>query len=474
MADDASRFDAIVIGAGQAGSPMALRLAAEGRSVALIERDAVGGTCVNTGCTPTKTLVASAAIAQAVRRAAEYGVTVAGPVGIDMARVKARVDAVVADKRDGLRQAIASATTCELIAGQARFTATHEVAVGGRRLRADQIFLDVGSRPVVPSLPGLDDVPYLTSTTILQLDAVPAHLVILGGSYIALEFAQIHRRFGSAVTVIERGPRLVPREDGDISAAVQEILEGEGIVVRLGASVIGVERRDDGIVVRLDNPGGDVVEIAGSHLLLATGRRPNTDDLGLDAAGIARDPHGFIVVDDALATSQPGIWAMGDCNGRGAFTHTAYNDYEIVAANLLDGGARRVSDRISCYALYIEPALGRAGMTLAEAKASGRRVLVGERPMTRVARAVEKGDTRGFMRVIVDADSSEILGAAILGPAGDEVVHAVLDLMYARAPYTVLQHAMHIHPTVSELLPTIMAGSVSSRASGGSGGRLGG
>jgi len=448
-------YDAIVIGTGQAGPPLALRLAGAGMKVAVVERNLVGGTCVNTGCTPTKTLVASAYAAHLARRADEYGVAIGGAIAVDMKRVKDRKDAVVEQFRNGLTGALEGAANCTLYRGHARFLSAREVAVGDERLRAGRIFINVGGRASAPAMPGLDQVAYLTNTSMMDLDILPRHLVIVGGSYIGLEFGQMYRRFGSEVTIVEMKPRLISREDEDVSAAVREIVERDGVAVRLNAECITLAKRGDGIAVTVDCTEG-APEIVGSHLLLAVGRRPNTDDLGLDRAGVACDARGYITVDDQLCTNVPGIWALGDCNGKGAFTHTSYNDYEIVAANLLANDPRRVSDRITAYALYVDPPLGRAGMTMAEARSSGRRVLVGQRQMTRVARAVEKGETQGFMRILVDADTKEILGASILGPGGDEAIHSVLDLMYAKAPYTVLQRAMHIHPTVSELLPTIL------------------
>jgi pyruvate/2-oxoglutarate dehydrogenase complex dihydrolipoamide dehydrogenase (E3) component len=448
-------YDAIVIGTGQAGPSLALRLAKAGMKVAIIEKGAVGGTCVNTGCTPTKTLIASAYAAHTARRAGEYGVTIGGPVNVDTARAKARKDAIVQRSRDGLTAALASADNCTLIRGHARFLSRREVSVGTTRLKAERIFIDVGGRPSVPPMPGLDEVAYLTSDSIMDVDFLPPHLVVAGGGYIGLEFGQVYRRFGSEVTIVEMGPRLIPREEPDVSDAIREILEREGIAIRLNAKCVAVAPQGDGVAVRVDCESGDP-EVRGSHLLLAVGRRPNTDDLGLDAAGVRCDRSGYIEVDDQLRTNVPGIWALGDCNGKGAFTHTAYNDFEIVAANLLDGEQRGVSDRLTAYALYIDPPLGRAGITASEARQSGRRVLVGRRPMTRVMRAVEKGEAQGFMEVLVDGDTKEILGAAILGPGGDEVVHCILDTMYAKAPYPVLQRAMHIHPTVSELVPTLL------------------
>lgn len=446
------RFDDIVIGGGQAGPALAGRLAAAGRRVAVIERRFLGGTCVNTGCRPTKTLIASAKVAEMARRAADFGVA-AGPVTVDMAAVQARVARIVAEGRRGLVDWLTGLPNVALIEGHARLTSPTTVAVGTRSLAAERIFLNVGARPALPDLPGVRDVPTLDNESLLTLDTLPRHLVVVGGGYIGLEFAQAFRRLGAAVTVVEKGPRLIGREDPDVSDAIRGILEDEGVAVRLHAECIRFTPRDAGIAVHVDCADG-APEVIGSHVLLAMGRRPNTDDLGLDAAGVETDARGMIRVDDRLATSVPGIWALGECNGRGAFTHTAYNDFEIVAGNLLDGEDRKVTDRLPAYALFTDPPLGRAGMSETEALASGRRVLVGKRPMTRVSRAVEKGETKGFIKVLADADSREILGAAILGVDGDEAVHAVLDLMYARAPVETITHAVHIHPTVSELLPT--------------------
>jgi len=448
-------YDAIIIGAGQAGPSLALRLAGAGMKVAIVERELVGGTCVNTGCTPTKTLVASAYAAHLARHAGDYGVSIGGEVEIDMKRVAARKDAIVANSRDGLRKALETTPNCTLLTGHARLLSPREVEAGPARLKAERIFLNVGGRASVPALPGLDQVDYLTNTSMLALDTLPRHLVIIGGSYIGLEFGQMYRRFGSTVTIVETGARLIQHEDEDVSAAIHDILAREGVDIRLGATCIGVAKRGDAIGVQVDCASG-APEIEASHLLLAMGRRPNTDDLGLDAAGVARDAKGYVSVDDELRSNVPGIWALGDCNGKGAFTHTAYNDFEIVAANLLDKEARRVSDRVTAYALYVDPPLGRAGLTEAQARKTRRNVLVGQRPMTRVARAIEKGESQGFMKIVVDGDTKEILGASILGPGGDEVVHCVLDLIYAKAPYTVLQRAVHIHPTVAELVPTIL------------------
>ena len=445
-------FDAIIVGAGQAGPPLAGRLTAAGQTVAVIERKLVGGTCVNYGCIPTKTLVASAHAAHLARRGADFGVGT-GEVAVDMAAVKARKDRISGGDREGVESWLEGMKGCTLIRGHARFEDPHTIRVGEQLLTADRIFLNVGGRAVAPDMPGLADVDYLTNVGILDLDTVPDHLVVIGGSYIALEFAQMFRRFGATVTVIEKGPRMTSREDEDVSAAIKDILEAEGIDVVVNTDNIQFAKQDSGFTV---TPRDGAEPIAGSHLLVAVGRQPNTDDLGLDAAGVQTDGRGYIVVDDELRTTVDHIWAMGDCNGRGAFTHTSYNDFEIVAANLLDDDPRRVSDRITTYALYIDPPLGRAGMTVEEVRRSGRKALVGKRPMTRVGRAVEKGETQGFMKVVVDADTEEILGAAILGVGGDEVVHSILDVMTAKLPYTAISRTMHIHPTVSELVPTML------------------
>lgn len=445
-------FDAIIIGAGQAGPPLAGRLTSAGQRVAIVERKLIGGTCVNTGCIPTKTLVASAHAAHLARRGADYGVGT-GEITVDMAKVKARKDEIMLDDRKGVEEWLAGMDGCTVVRGHAVFEDPHTVRVGDDVLHADRIFLNVGGRAVVPDIPGLDEVDFLTNTSILELDTVPTHLVIVGGSYIALEFAQMFRRFGARVTVVERGPRLASREDEDVSATIEDILRAEGIDVILGADDVRVTKNGNGFEL---TPRDGTAAVRGSHLLLAVGRRPNTDDLGLSAAGVRTDARGYIVVDDQLKTSVGHIWAMGDCNGKGAFTHTSYNDFEIVAANLLDDDPRRVSDRVSTYALYIDPPLGRAGLTVAQVRASGRKALVGKRPMTRVGRAVEKGETHGFMKVVVDAETQEILGAAVFGVGGDEAIHCILDVMSAKAPYTTLSRTMHIHPTVSELIPTVL------------------
>jgi pyruvate/2-oxoglutarate dehydrogenase complex dihydrolipoamide dehydrogenase (E3) component len=450
-----TRFDAIVIGTGQSGPSLAARLAGAGRKVAIIERNRFGGTCVNTGCIPTKTLVASAYAAHLARRAADYGVMIDAPIRVDMKRVKARMDAVSGDSAQGLEKWLKSTANVSVFEGHARFESPTTVRVGAELLEAPQIFINVGGRALVPPMPGLDTVDYLTNATIMDVDFLPAHLIIIGGSYIGLEFGQMYRRFGAHVTVIEKAPNIIFREDADVIEGVLEILRKDGVAVETGAECMAVEKRGAQIAVRLDCADG-AREVVGSHLLLAVGRVPNTGDLGLDKAGVMTDARGYISVDDRLNTSVPGIFALGDCNGRGAFTHTSYNDYEIVAANLLDGGKRGVQDRLTAYGLFIDPPLGRVGMTDAEILKSGRRALVGKRMMTRVGRAVEKGETQGFMKIAVDAETKEILGATILGVGGDEAVHCILDMMYAKVPFTVLQRAVHIHPTVAELIPTIL------------------
>ena len=451
----AQHYDAIVIGTGQAGPPLAHRLSSGGMTIAVIERHRFGGTCVNTGCIPTKAMVASVYAAHMARRAAEYGVVVNGEVRVDIARVQERKSAISRASETSVETSVRGMPRCDVYSGHARFVGPREVEVAGHTLSADRIFVNVGGRASVPSLPGLDAIPFLTNSSMMRLDLVPEHLVIVGGSYIGLEFGQMFRRFGSRVTVVEMGPRLLQREDEDISSAIRDLLTGEGIDVRVNAHCLRVSGRAGEIAVHAgDAEGSPPVE--GTHLLLAVGRRPNTDDLGLDAAGVLRDERGYIVVNERLETNVPGVWALGDCNGKGAFTHTSYNDAEIVAANVLDGEQRSVLDRIPAYALYIDPPLGRAGVTEAQARADGHDVRVGARPMTRVGRAVEKGEAHGLMKIVVDARSEAILGAAVFGTGGDEAIHCVLDTMYAKAPYTVLQRAMHIHPTVSELIPTLL------------------
>ena len=451
----AQKFDAIVIGTGQSGPSLADRMDDEGLKVAVIERNLFGGTCVNVGCVPTKTLVASARVAHMARRSSEFGVNVASPVTVDMKQVKARKDAIVQSSNSGVTGWMKGLDNGTVFEGHGRFEGPNRVSVNGETLEADKIFVNVGARASVPPIPGLDEVDYFTNSNMMDVDFLPPHLVIIGGSYIALEIAQMYRRFGSEVTVIERGPRVIAREDEDISFAIRDILESEGVTVRCDAGVDRVGKSGNDIVVELTTSDG-ADRVTGSHLLIAVGRQPNTDDLGLDAAAVTIDGRGFITVDDQLQTNVPGIWAIGDCNGLAAFTHTSYNDFEIVAANLFDDDPRRVSDRIPCYGLFVDPPLGRVGMTEDQVRASGRNALVGTRLMENVGRAKERSETAGLIKIHVDADTGEILGAAILGIGGDEVVHSLLDVMYAKAPYTVIQRAVHIHPTVSELIPTVL------------------
>ena len=447
-------FDAIIVGAGQAGPAIAARCSKEGLRTAIVERGHFGGTCVNVGCVPTKTLVASARAVHQARRGEEFGFA-AGDIRVDMARVKARKNAIVRQSREAVEAWMRGLRQAEVIAGQATFTAPSTLEVAGRRLTAPRIFLNVGGRSVVPELPGIGDVPTLDNASVMELSEVPGHLVIVGGSYIGLEFAQLMRRFGARVTVVERSDRLLPREDEDVSDGIRAILEAEGVRFELGSECLSLAREGGGIAVGAAC-GGERPRIHGSHVLLAVGRRPNTDGLGLERAGVQCDERGYIVVDDQCRTSAEGVWAVGDCNGRGAFTHTSWNDHEIVVANLFDADPRRIADRIPCYALFIDPALGRIGMSEAQARSSGRPVLRAKMPMKRVGRAREMGETQGFMKVVVDAQSRKLLGAAILGVNGDEVVHALLDVMAAGLPYTAISRTMHIHPTVSELVPTLL------------------
>jgi pyruvate/2-oxoglutarate dehydrogenase complex dihydrolipoamide dehydrogenase (E3) component len=451
-----TEYDAIIIGTGQAGPALARRLAGLGMQVAIVERGRFGGTCVNTGCTPTKTLVASAYAAHLARRGADYGFS-AGDIKVDMKRVKARKDYVVGLSNGGVERSLKNLENCRVYEAHARFVSPREVQVGSEVLTSDWIFINVGGHAAVPDIPGLDQVDYLTNSSILDIDFLPRHLLVLGGSYIGLEFGQMYRRFGSEATIVQRGTRLVSREDEDVSAAITDILTQEGITVVTDTKCLRIDKQGDDIIMTVDGRGSS--ELRGSHLLIATGRRPNTDDLGLDQAGVKRDERGYIVVDDELRTSVPGIWALGDCNGKGAFTHTSWNDYEIVAANLanlFDGETRRVSDRIPAYALYIDPPLGRVGMTEADVRKRGRPALIGKLAMEDVSRALEKSETAGFMKILVDAETKEILGASFLGSSGDEAIHCVLDTMYAKAPYTLLKRAMHIHPTVAEFIPVML------------------
>ena len=447
-------YDAIVIGAGQAGPPLAERLGQAGHRVAVVERHRMGGTCVNVGCIPTKCLVGSARVAYYAREAGRFGVDLRD-VTVDMARVKARKDEIAGASEQAVTNWLDGMEGVDVIRGHARFVDRRTVEVDAQQYTAERIFLDVGARARVPDWIDAADVPYLTNSSMMEVDYVPSHLLIMGGSYIGLEFAQMYRRFGSEVTVIEMKPHVMGREDDDVADAVREILEGEGVRFRLAAECLSVRKTKTGIAVRVSCKDGPEEE-EGSDMLVAAGRLPNTHDLGLENTGIEVDARGFIPVDDELRTQVDGIWALGEANGRGGFTHTTYNDFEIVAANLLDDDPRRVSDRLTCYGLFVDPPLGRVGMTEREVRATGRPALIGTRPMSRVGRAREFGDTRGFMKVLVDAETKEILGASILGMNGDEVVHELLDVMYARQPYTLISRSVAIHPTVSELIPTML------------------
>ena len=447
-------FDALIIGAGQAGPSLAGRLTAAGWTVGLVERKDFGGTCVNTGCTPTKALIASAKAAHTMRQAASYGLGPAPNFTVDLAQVKARKDTIVAASRNGLENWLTHMPGCTVFRGTARFTSPTAMQVGDDTLEAKHIFLNVGGRPAKPPLPGIDQVPYLTSSTILALEELPTHLIIVGAGAVGLEFAQLFRRLGSQVTLVERNPRLLPHDDEDVAAAVTEILTNEGITLRLGAECIALGQENGQPLVHVSCEE-DPSSARGSHLLLAMGRQPNTDDLDLAKAGLTADAHGYLTVDETLQTAVPGIWALGDCNGRGAFTHTAYNDFEIVAANLLDHGQRRVSDRLPVSAIYVDPPFAKVGLTEAEVRAAGTPALVGKRPMTKVGRAVEKGETQGFIKVLVHAETDQILGASIVGVGGDEAIHCIITAMYARQTAAFMRTNMFIHPTVAELIPTV-------------------
>jgi pyruvate/2-oxoglutarate dehydrogenase complex dihydrolipoamide dehydrogenase (E3) component len=451
----ATTFDALIIGTGQAGPTLASRLAGQGMKVAVVERHKFGGTCVNNGCTPTKAMVASAYAARLAQRASDYGVELSGTMRIDMARVKSRKDEIVRNSSEGLERWLSGLDGVTVYRGHARFTGKNTMRVNADELTADKIFLDVGGRPRIPKMPGLDTVPYLTNESMMDLEVVPEHLLVVGGSYVGLEFAQIFRRFGSRVTVVEMSPRLLPREDEDISVAIQDMLRAEGIDLRLSATCVTMQKETNGVSIGVDCESGAPRE-SGTHVLVAVGRVPNTDDLGLDNADIRVDSLGYIQVDAELRTSNPRVWALGDCNGKGAFTHTAYNDYEIVADNVLSNAGRKYTDRVPAYALYTDPPLGRIGMSEAEIRKAGLAALVGKRPMTRVARAIEKGETQGFLKIYIERASQRILGASLLGTGADESVHSLLDALYARTPYTEVQRHVRIHPTVSELLPTTM------------------
>ncbi len=447
------RYDAIIIGTGQAGPGLAGDLIKNGYKTAIIEKGHYGGTCVNTGCTPTKAYVASARRARAAKNSSGHGVSVEGKVKVDLKTIKKRKDEIVQESRDGLKGFLENTDKLTAYRGKAVFTGPHTVEVNGEELEADKIFINVGGRPRIPD--GFEEVGYLTNQSILELEEIPRHLLIVGGGYVGLEFGQMFRRFGSEVTIIEMADRLLKREDQDVCSGISEIFEKEGIHIRLNAECISGRPAGDQIEVELDCEEGDKI-VRGSHLLIAAGRVPNTDDLGLDKAGVETDDRGYIRVNNGLQTSARHIWAMGDCNGEGAFTHTAYNDYQIVASHLFGDGSRKLSDRYVCYAAYIDPPIARVGMSEQEAKEKGITYKLAKRPMKRIARAKEKGETQGFLKILVEEDTDKVLGAAFLGTGADEYIHTIIDLMYAEAPYTVIRDAVHIHPTVSELLPTML------------------
>lgn len=447
-------FDAIIIGTGQAGFPLASTLAGRGWKVAIAEGGRIGGSCINVGCSPTKTIVASARAAHIARRGADYGVQT-GSIDIDFAKVMARKDAIVNQFHDGVESSLLDNDNITLCRGYASFEGPNTVRVGDGLLRAPRIYINTGLRPTVPSISGLDAVDYLDYVTILGLEEAPRELVIIGGGYVAVEYSQAMQRLGSQVTIIARNPHLLKREDADVAEAVGGILEDNGVRVLYEANTTHVEKKHADTILLTVEQGDETHTIEATHLMMATGRQPNSDRLNLDAAGIEADERGYIQVDDHLQTNVEGVYALGDVNGQGAFTHTSYNDYEIIVDNL-DGGSRAVSDRHLIYAVYLDPPLGRVGMTEADVRADGRKALIGVKPMSHIARAIERDETQGFIKVLVDAETERFLGASILGIEGDEIIHTFADLMYADAPYTVMQRAVHIHPTVSELLPTLL------------------
>jgi pyruvate/2-oxoglutarate dehydrogenase complex dihydrolipoamide dehydrogenase (E3) component len=449
------KYDAIIIGSGQAGTPLVFRMASQGKKVAFIEKEHLGGTCLNVGCTPTKTYVASARRMWDAHHGEELGIVIPEGAYADLKKIKARKDALIQKSVSGIAAGIEKNENITYFKGEASFTGPKKVSVGNEELTADQIFINVGGRPFVPN--GYEDVPYLTSTTILDLEEIPKHLIIVGGSYIGLEFGQMFRRFGSRVTIVEMGDTIIGREDPETSAAILKFLKDEGIDFRLQATCITANSEANGnISVQVDCKLGGPPKIDGTHVLLAVGRKANTDTLNLEATDVIANQRGFIEVEDFLRTNVTGIYALGDCNGKGAFTHTAYNDYEIVAENMFDGKQRKVSDRITTYNLFVDPPLGRAGLTKKEAIAKGYNVLEAKREMSRISRAKEKGETNGFMSAIIDADTNKILGACVLGTGGDEIISSLLNIMYADAPYQIIRDSVQPHPTISELIPTML------------------
>ncbi len=449
------RFDAIVIGTGQAGPPLARALADKGWTVAIVEGGTFGGSCVNYGCTPSKAMIGSAYAIHTAQRGSDFGFA-AGGVTVDFARIIARRDAIVTKSRTGLTNSLEKRDNITLYRDYATFESAKSIRVGDQGIESDHIFINTGTRAFIPPIDGLDSVPYLDNVSLMALKELPKHLIIIGGGYIGLEFGQAFRRFGCEITIIDESPRLLTREDPDFSKAMQCVLEKEKIHIVLDAKASRVDSKDGKLRVHVTRKDGSAQTISGSHLLVAVGRRPNSDQLGVDKAGIELDDQGFIKVDDHLHTNIEGVYALGDVNGRGAFTHTSYNDYQIAESLLLGDGHRKVSDRITIYAMFTDPPLARVGMSETEVRQSGKQALMAIMPMTDVARGKEFGQTEGFMKVLVDAESKQFLGATIFGLTGDEVIHSFADLMYAKAPYTVMGDAVHIHPTVSELLITMM------------------
>jgi pyruvate/2-oxoglutarate dehydrogenase complex dihydrolipoamide dehydrogenase (E3) component len=447
-------YDAIVIGSGQGGNPLAHSLADRGWKVALIEKSHLGGTCINTGCTPTKTMVASAQVAHYAKNARRWGVR-SGTVSVDLGKVVARKNAIVRQFRSGQQRKVNARPSLTLHHGHARFVEPHAVQVGRDVHESERIFIDTGTRPSFPHIPGLRDVKYLTNESLMELTTVPSHLLVLGGGYIGLEFGQMFRRFGGRVTLLHHGKEILPREDADVAAALRKALEAEGVTFALDAKTTRIARTKIGISLSVETPRGKRT-ITGSHLLLATGRRPNTDDLGLERAGVRTDAQGFITVNGKLETNVPGIWALGDVKGGPAFTHVSYNDYQVIYANLIDGVATTIERRLVPYAVFTDPQLGRVGMTEAEARKAGRRLKIGTIPMTHVARALERDETAGLMKLVVDAENDRILGGAMLCTEGGELIQAIRIAMIANLPYTKLKGDIYIHPTLTEGFYTLM------------------
>ena len=446
-------YDAIIIGTGQAGPPLALSLAKKGKKVAIVEKSHLGGTCVNTGCTPTKTYIASARRAFVAGNSEELGVGIEGKVKVNLKQIKRRKDKIIQESRDSWEKSFSEEPDISLIRGKAKFIDPKSIEVDGKIFSAETIYINVGARPRIPE--GFENVPVLTNETMLELEEIPEHLIIVGGGYVGLEFAQMFNRFGSKVTILERGERLMKQEDEDISEAIAEILKKEDINIRFKSECISAKPAGEGVEIQLKCETGEP-SIKGSHLLIATGRIPNTDDLGLDTAGINTDKKGYIQVNDRLQTNVNHIFALGDCNGEGAFTHTSYNDFQIIDSHLQGTKKRYLSDRIPCYAAYIDPSLARVGMNLNEIREKGIKANIAVKPMKEIARAKEMGETEGLLKIYTEEGTDKILGASFLGTRADEYIHAIIDVMYADAPYTVIKNAVHIHPTVSELIPTML------------------